>query len=823
MTINYEYQINSTNYNPATTTFYWRVISRGAGDGGTAGVVVDDFDTSSGSTLSGGNITTIQVGVKERTGTEGTRNYTLQASTSATFASNVVTKDFQVTDGAAATPAYNSISRSTTSIPEDGATVVTFTVNTSNVTNGTKVGFTFSGTNITGGDFQYSFDNSNWTAGTTSNITNANGVTINSNAGAIYVRALADAAETADETLTITLNATDDASTSTGSLAQSVTITNTSPVAGTLSIAASDTTPQEGDTITFTPSNTPGSASGTYYFGIEYTGGNPAADANFTATPPKSGSRTALAWNGTTFTPSTVQVTLDNLYTIDQGKTFTAGIYTANTGGTAADTVVCTIQEGPIVFSAPAGTTTPAEPTAGIQYVNNNLGQAFAADTETQNVNSLDVVYLDIDGGATFNITPTSNTAGVTVDPNSTRNVGSEQGPAIPNDNLIDFKVDFASASAGAYSVDFNDGTYDHELNGSVTVVGNHTYTLAATNVANGAIYYWRVENTGTVAINAADFITGYSDNGVTTSNSGGYLSGRVVLGTDSGTDQRGTFDIRLNGSRYAGNPDFKVSIYSDSGYTNKVLDGVAGNAWGEITIQSKTQPTYALSNGTGSTSLSEPSAGTTYNNTLDLSSGNTTGIFAVTIFDTISLSITDVDGGTISKGPGADQACFATTPNISNVSTISAFTIPAGVSPTGTGNWSTDYTENPVAITDGVSGTVTIPAGARPTYTVTTTNVPNGTTLFWSAENVSGVVSGTFRSLVGDGNSSQVWTNSSGELNGTVDISSNSGTITLILNRNSGSSGSPQFRIHLYTDEDRTNEVLDGSAYGTITISNTA
>lgn len=102
MTINYNYQINSTNYNPATTTFYWRVVSRAADVTGTEGVVLDDFDTSSGSKLSDGNITTITVGVKEQTGTQGTRNFTLQVSTFADFSSNVVTKDFQVTDGAAA-------------------------------------------------------------------------------------------------------------------------------------------------------------------------------------------------------------------------------------------------------------------------------------------------------------------------------------------------------------------------------------------------------------------------------------------------------------------------------------------------------------------------------------------------------------------------------------------------------------------------------------------------------------------------------------------------------------------------------------------------
>lgn len=223
MTINYDYDINSTNYNPATTTFYWRVVSRGAGDGGIAGVVVNDFDTSSGSTLSGGNTTTIQVGVKEQTGTQGTRNFTLEVSTSATFASNVVTKDFQVTDGVAAVPTYTIQGSDPLSINET-ASASTITVNTTNVPDSTVLYWNI--TTDAPGSTEATTDWQAYNSGGT-------GFTINSNTGSFQIDATADAfTDGSTETFYLHVRTGSDTGTSVDSIQLNVTDDSLTPASG---------------------------------------------------------------------------------------------------------------------------------------------------------------------------------------------------------------------------------------------------------------------------------------------------------------------------------------------------------------------------------------------------------------------------------------------------------------------------------------------------------------------------------------------------------------------------------------------------------------
>lgn len=105
MTINYTYTINSTNF-PSSQDFYWEVISNSGG--ANPGTVSSDFDVSSGGPVAcTGNTTTFQIGVKEQTGTQGTRDFTLRVGTNSGFTGTVVTLNFQVTDGAPAAPTYD--------------------------------------------------------------------------------------------------------------------------------------------------------------------------------------------------------------------------------------------------------------------------------------------------------------------------------------------------------------------------------------------------------------------------------------------------------------------------------------------------------------------------------------------------------------------------------------------------------------------------------------------------------------------------------------------------------------------------------------------
>lgn len=125
--------------------------------------------------------------------------------------------------------AYTAGSFADASIPEDGATSTSYTVTGTNIPNGTTVGYNISGTGITAGDFELSLNNSDWFAGDLS-VAQGDGLAIvmNSNSGTVYIRALADAAESGNETLTLTLTSDSLGNTTIG-LADDVIITNDSP------------------------------------------------------------------------------------------------------------------------------------------------------------------------------------------------------------------------------------------------------------------------------------------------------------------------------------------------------------------------------------------------------------------------------------------------------------------------------------------------------------------------------------------------------------------------------------------------------------------
>jgi hypothetical protein len=107
---------------------------------------------------------------------------------------------------------YDSVAFSPTAINEDGVTNTTFTVNTSNVVNGTTVGYTITG--VTVDDISLGSLTGN--------------ITITGNTGTVVFNAIADATTEGTEVATLTLAATDSVGTSTGSLSDTVTINDTS-------------------------------------------------------------------------------------------------------------------------------------------------------------------------------------------------------------------------------------------------------------------------------------------------------------------------------------------------------------------------------------------------------------------------------------------------------------------------------------------------------------------------------------------------------------------------------------------------------------------
>ena len=218
MTINYTYTINSTNF-PSSQNFYWEVISNSGG--ANPGTVSSDFDVSSGGPVAcTGNATTFEVGVKEQTGTQGTRDFTLRVGTNAGFTGTVVTLDFQVTDGAAAAPTYTIQGSDPLNVLESAA-AQTITVNTTNVTNGTVLYWNI--TTDAPGTTQASTDWQAYNSGGT-------GFTINSNTGTFSIDATADAfTDGSTETFYLHVRTGSDTGTSVDSIQLNVTDDSQTP------------------------------------------------------------------------------------------------------------------------------------------------------------------------------------------------------------------------------------------------------------------------------------------------------------------------------------------------------------------------------------------------------------------------------------------------------------------------------------------------------------------------------------------------------------------------------------------------------------------
>jgi len=148
-----------------------------------------------------------------------------------------------------ATPQYLSFASNAVSVNEDGLTAVIFTVNTSNVADGTTIGYTISGVSVE--DISLS------------SLTGT--ITIASDMGTVQFTMVADQTTEGSETIVVTLDAVDSEGTETNSPNVSVIVNDTS-VEPITTLVPSSTTMNEGDTITFT-FTTNEYPDGTYYWG----------------------------------------------------------------------------------------------------------------------------------------------------------------------------------------------------------------------------------------------------------------------------------------------------------------------------------------------------------------------------------------------------------------------------------------------------------------------------------------------------------------------------------------------------------------------------
>jgi hypothetical protein len=198
-----------------------------------------------------------------------------------------------------------------------------FVLQTSNVPDGTIVTYYLSGTGITASDFTSGFDYGS--------------ATINSNQALITIGLSADALTEGTETVTITLNPTDNSGNQTGSLSANTTIADTSKTVAYQITSFSDTTPNEGTTVTvnYRVSN----SMETLYWTINGT------TNDFNAVNGASAfSSTTTSGNDTWYNHSiTFNVNSDG--TTEGNEAFTFSLRSGSTSGTVQATQAFTVQD----------------------------------------------------------------------------------------------------------------------------------------------------------------------------------------------------------------------------------------------------------------------------------------------------------------------------------------------------------------------------------------------------------------------------------------------------------------------------------------------
>jgi hypothetical protein len=198
-----------------------------------------------------------------------------------------------------------------------------FVLNTSNVPDGTTVGYTLSGTGITASDF------------TSGSLTGT--ATVNSNSALITIYIAADATTEGTETVTITLDSTDSLGNPTGSLSTNTTITDTSKTVAYQIVSITDSTPNEGNDvqIDFRVSN----STDNLYWTINGT----TSDFNQVSGTSSFLSTTNIG-NDTWYNHSvTFNVTNDQL--TEGNEAFTFSVRTGSTSGTVRTTQAFTVQD----------------------------------------------------------------------------------------------------------------------------------------------------------------------------------------------------------------------------------------------------------------------------------------------------------------------------------------------------------------------------------------------------------------------------------------------------------------------------------------------
>ena len=456
--------------------------------------------------------------------------------------------------------------------------------------------------------------------------------------------------------------------------------------------------------------------------------------------------------------------------TTEGAETFTVTV-SGTVGGTAVSSTSASITINDTSLDPPTPTYAIVKNSGNNAYE----GAIYSLTVNTTNVANGTTLYMDIPGGASdisqfgnvaglatsgsdrgfyFTINSNTWTGSFTPDPDPNEAEGTE------NFNLIlRTGANFTGTQVASDSFSLLDATYEVSAPASINEGSSGTINVTGTNIANGRTLYWEV-----VTVTDDDFAT-ETGSFTMTSNAGSFTV-------------TPTADLSTEGSETA-----TINIYTYSNPSGLVAQDT-------FTINDTSTTPVATYSVTAPASINEGSSGTMNVSTTNVSNG-TTLYWTVTTpsggdFGTSSGSFTiNSNSGSFSVTPTADL-----TTEGSETGTIQIRTGSTSGTIVATDTFTINDTSTTPVPTYSVTAPASISEGQTGGINVSTTNVSNGTTLYWTV-----TPAGDF-----------------GTSSGSFTINSNAGSFTI----------SPTADLTTEGTETGTIQIRTGSTSGTIVASDT-
>ena len=726
---------------PTGTTLNWQLI--GSTGGVNSPTDSNDFTISSGTASSGGDggsltlddTTVISVTATEDNITEGTEYAFIRVSGTANGIS--FTRDsntFAINDTSTTPPSIDSVT-GPSSVNE--GSVATFNVSTTNIPNGSTLAWNVTHGTTETGDIEPADMN-----GT---------VTINSNAGSFTIETIADNTTEGSETFTVTVSGTV-SSVGVSRTSNVITINDTSvdPASPAITgVSVSSTNINEGSVLTVTV-DTENYTDGNKVFNYTINPGSGVVAGDFTSNS-LSGTVIVNTSSGTGTGSFTLTPTADS--TTEGNETFTITVTDPANGAITGNSLTVTIND---TSTTPAPTYSVTAPTSI------NEGATGTMNVTTTNVANGTTLYWSVTPTADFatttgSFTVNSNSGSFTVGPtadqitegNETGTIairtGSVSGTTVATDT---FTINDTSTTPTP--------TYAVSPPSSIDEGSSGTINVTTTNVTNGTVLYWSV-TTGDTPV---DFDSPGAGTVAINSNAGSFS---VTPIADTTTEGAETASVTIRTGSQGG-----TIVATDTFIINDT---------------SITPATPIINTVTGPSSVDEGSAATINVGTSNIPNGTV-----------LNWSVTnDGDFGTSSGTVtiNSNAGSFTVTPTVDNTTEgAETFTVTVSgtVSSTAVTKTSASITINDTSTgpTYAIAGPASIDEGSSGTFTVTTTNVPNGTVLYW---------------LIGPASDFNVDV-------GTLTINSNTGTFSVTPTADSTTEGEETATARVYTDSGRTIQV---------------